>query len=106
MEAQHIIAYRAIVREVNKASSQVTRNGTIASSFRAVFEARRRGDHSEHFDHDVGNVITFLQSQRMHKALLERYNPLHDLTAEQRIHATARRVGLDMPDTVQGDEKK
>jgi hypothetical protein len=29
--------------------------------------------------------------------LLDRYNPLFDLTAEERIHATARRVGLDMP---------
>jgi ATP synthase assembly factor FMC1 len=29
--------------------------------------------------------------------LLERYNPLFDLTAEERIEATARRVGLNMP---------
>ena len=29
--------------------------------------------------------------------LLERYNPLHDMTQEERVHATARRVGLDTP---------
>ena len=34
--------------------------------------------------------------------LLERYNPLIDLTGEERIEATARRVGLDMPETVKG----
>jgi len=34
--------------------------------------------------------------------LLDRYNPLIDLTAEERIEATARRVGLDMPETVKG----
>lgn len=33
------------------------------------------------------------------QALLDRYNPLIDLTAEERIEATARRVGLDMPET-------
>lgn len=31
------------------------------------------------------------------QTLLERYNPLVDLTAEERIEATARRVGLNMP---------
>jgi hypothetical protein len=35
------------------------------------------------------------------KELLERYNPLFDLTAEERIEATARRVGLNMPETPQ-----
>jgi ATP synthase assembly factor FMC1 len=29
--------------------------------------------------------------------LLERYNPLFDLTAKERIEATARRVGFNMP---------
>jgi len=59
--------------------------------------------------------VTFVRSQREHKVvcglfradtadffsamqtLLERYNPLVDLTAEERIEATARRVGLNMP---------
>jgi len=35
--------------------------------------------------------------------LLERYNPLIDLTAEERIEATARRVGLNMPEMARGD---
>jgi hypothetical protein len=31
--------------------------------------------------------------------LLDRYNPLVDLTAKERIEATAHRVGLNMPVT-------
>jgi len=46
---------------------------------------------------DAENAALFLRSQRMYKTLLDRYNPLHDLTAEEHIKATARRVGLDMP---------
>ena len=37
--------------------------------------------------------------------LLERYNPLVDLTSEERIEATARRVGLNMPVTGGGEEQ-
>ena len=33
------------------------------------------------------------------QTLLDRYNPVVDLTAEERIEATARRVGLNMPVT-------
>jgi hypothetical protein len=29
--------------------------------------------------------------------LLKRYNPIADMTEEEKIHATARRVGLDTP---------
>lgn len=42
-------------------------------------------------------MALFLKSQRTYKTLLDRYNPLRDLTAEEHIKATARRVGLDMP---------
>ena len=39
------------------------------------------------------------------KELLDRYNPLHDLSTEQRVKATARRVGLDIPVEHQGGGK-
>jgi hypothetical protein len=29
--------------------------------------------------------------------LLERYNPTHGMTVQERTHLTARRVGLDLP---------
>ncbi|KIL70115.1 hypothetical protein M378DRAFT_68013, partial [Amanita muscaria Koide BX008] len=46
---------------------------------------------------DLENALVFLRSQREHKVLLHRYNPSFDYTSEERIKATANRVGLDMP---------
>ncbi|KAI0254279.1 hypothetical protein BJV78DRAFT_1121729 [Lactifluus subvellereus] len=88
-------AYRAILREIYKASisPRSTRGRATALNFRAVLESTKATD----FDSSTQNAITFLRSQRMYKTLLDRYNPLIDLTAEERIEATARRVGLNMP---------
>lgn len=86
-------------------------------NFRAVLESTKSSD----FDVVTQNNITFLRSQRMYKVshvlvvlshtsltfaktLLDRYNPLVDLTAEERIEATARRVGLNMPITSQDNK--
>lgn len=44
-----------------------------------------------------------MRSQKMYNVLLERYNPTHAMSQEERVQATARRVGLDMP--VEQDEK-
>ncbi|KAI0699400.1 hypothetical protein BC835DRAFT_1267844 [Cytidiella melzeri] len=97
--------YRSILREFNKASTsaRATRNKVISSNIRALFEKQREGEERERFLYDMQNFKTFMQSQRIHKELLERYNPLHDLNTEERIKATARRVGLDMP--VQAENK-
>lgn len=46
------------------------------------------------------NMVEFLKASRNHKDLLKRYNPLSDQTPEERVKATARRVGLDVPKTV------
>ncbi len=40
------------------------------------------------------------------KTLLDRYNPLVDLTAKERIEATGRRVGLNMPISPQDNKAK
>ncbi|KAH9844013.1 uncharacterized protein C8Q71DRAFT_730918 [Rhodofomes roseus] len=98
-------AYRSVVRELNRAltSAPATRSKTIAKNFRAVIENGRQSN-PQHFDHDLANALTFMRSQRMHKMLLERYNPLHDMSTEERVKATARRVGLDMPVRENGGE--
>ncbi|EKM59720.1 uncharacterized protein PHACADRAFT_181691 [Phanerochaete carnosa HHB-10118-sp] len=102
MSLSSVQTYRSIVREINRATHAAcqaiaprpTRNPAIASNFRRLFEHGKGG---EPFAYDMQNALTFMHSQRMHKALLDRYNPLHDLTTEEQIKATARRVGLDMP---------
>lgn len=45
----------------------------------------------------LANLELFLRSKRMHNSLMERYNPLYGMSEQDRIKATARRVGLDVP---------
>ncbi|KAJ4466535.1 YwlC protein [Lentinula aciculospora] len=86
-----------LLRELKKSSVPPHKiNPTLASNFRKLSAQARR---SEVVLEDLRNAYIFMTSQREHKVLLDRYNPLVDLTAEERIHATARRVGLDMPIT-------
>ncbi|KAF8558912.1 hypothetical protein OG21DRAFT_1503872 [Imleria badia] len=96
MAAHTARLYRSVVREVARASisPRTQRNKDISANLRRLFE--RHGER-ETFRRDVENMVTFMRSQREHKTLVDRYNPLVDLTAEERIEATARRVGLNMP---------
>ncbi|KZP32868.1 hypothetical protein FIBSPDRAFT_1036497 [Athelia psychrophila] len=96
----HVKAYRSVLREVSKSSKapHATRDKTVTSSLRAIIAKQRTEEKEiELFNHDIQNVATFLRAQREHKILSDRYNPLVDLTAHERIVATTRRVGLDMP---------
>ncbi|KAE9410424.1 hypothetical protein BT96DRAFT_805379 [Gymnopus androsaceus JB14] len=97
MLSQHAKAYRSLLRELKKSSLPPHKiNPALSSNFRNLAEKARNSDAV--FE-DLRNAIIFMTAQREHKVLLDRYNPLFDLTAEERIHATARRVGLDMPIT-------
>lgn len=42
-------------------------------------------------------AVQYLKAQRMYGTLLERYNPGADMSEEDRVRLTARRVGMDMP---------
>ncbi|KAF8974283.1 hypothetical protein BDZ97DRAFT_1772814 [Flammula alnicola] len=91
--------YRGLLRELRQSITPPRKvNKTIIAHFRSIAERIGKEDNS-HAHQDYENAILFLRSQREHKRLLERYNPLFDLTAQDRIKATARRVGLDMPVT-------
>jgi ATP synthase assembly factor FMC1, mitochondrial len=42
--------------------------------------------------------VQYVQAQRMHAVLLERYNPgINNPDQEERIRLTARRVGMELP---------
>jgi len=105
MSEQRVL-YRRIVREVGKASVQPRqkRNNEILRNFRVAFQQRANSKNSQEYAQDVENFTTFLSSNTQYKTLMERYNPLFDLTAEERIEATARRVGLNMPKTAEKSE--
>ncbi|KAI0637863.1 hypothetical protein C8Q77DRAFT_1153565 [Trametes polyzona] len=104
--AQHRSAYRALVREVNRASiySRPARPKTVSAHIRSIFEDPQSSKDSARFLHDMRNAATFMRSQRMHKTLLERYNPLLGISTEERVKKTAHRVGLDMPVTPKDEE--
>ncbi|KAF5370041.1 hypothetical protein D9758_001109 [Tetrapyrgos nigripes] len=89
--------YREALRELKKASLPPHKiNPALSSNFRALAEKSRQ---SNAILEDLGSGVAFMRAQREYQSLLARYNPLIDLTAEERIEATAHRVGLNMPKT-------
>lgn len=52
--------------------------------------AQRRLEEAEQYLH-------YLIAQRTYTTLLERYNPGMNMTEEERVRLTARRVGMDLP---------
>ncbi|KAK7049581.1 hypothetical protein VNI00_005612 [Paramarasmius palmivorus] len=87
-------AYRSILRELRKASVQ---NGKISRSLSSNFRALASQANSESKVQELQDCLLFLRSQRQYNELLERYNPTIEYTSEERVEATARRVGLNMP---------
>ncbi|KAF8165402.1 hypothetical protein B0H34DRAFT_689061 [Crassisporium funariophilum] len=96
MRSEQATLFRGLLRELQQSVAPPrTVNKTIIANFRAITEKYQKDD--KKVAQDIDNGILFLRSQREYKRLLERYNPLFDLTAEERIEATARRVGFNMP---------
>ncbi|PFH51460.1 hypothetical protein AMATHDRAFT_142531 [Amanita thiersii Skay4041] len=99
MVPRHVQLYRSILSEVKKsATTPGKRNRAITAQLRAIAEKGRQPENTQTLQ-DLQNALLFFRSQREYKVLLHRYNPTLDLTSEERIKATANRVGLDMPVT-------
>ncbi|KAF8639666.1 hypothetical protein AX17_000930 [Amanita inopinata Kibby_2008] len=97
MVARHAQLYRGILNELKKSAVNPSKkNRQVITHVRSVAEKCRQSA-NVHGLKDLENALLFLHSQREHKALLHRYNPSYDYTSEERIKATANRVGLDMP---------
>ncbi|WFD42214.1 hypothetical protein MPSI1_000855 [Malassezia psittaci] len=45
----------------------------------------------------LANLELFLRSKSVYNKLMERYNPLYGMSEQERIKASARTVGLDVP---------
>ncbi|KAJ7047431.1 hypothetical protein C8F04DRAFT_1058809 [Mycena alexandri] len=89
------IHYRAALRELRaSAVSPGKLNKSLATNFRSVIEKQQHA--SGKYD-DIENALLFMRSQRIHKVLLERYNPTGKYTSDERLRATTRRVGLELP---------
>lgn len=61
--------------------------------------AQRRIGEAEEF-------IKYLAGQRMYTTLVERYNPGMNMTQEDRVRLTARRVGMDLPLDMRGNGRE
>ncbi|KAF8913844.1 YwlC protein [Gymnopilus junonius] len=97
MLSERATLYRRLLRELRQSLNLERKvNREIMARFRSIAETVGK-EGQVNARQDIENAVLFFRSQREHKQLLERYNPLFDLTAEERIKATARRVGLDMP---------
>lgn len=55
---------------------------------------------------EAEQYIQYLKAQRMYTTLLERYNPGMNMTEEDRVRLTARRVGMDLPPELEGGSGK
>ncbi|KAI9678843.1 MAG: hypothetical protein M1817_005903 [Caeruleum heppii] len=109
--------YRALLRELPSAPKPLTssaspgllttntssppppRSQSIHAHLRRTFsppgtQQRTRPEEAE-------EVLAYLRAQRTYLSLLERYNPGMDLSEEERVRLSARRVGMNLP--VQGE---
>lgn len=55
---------------------------------------------------EAEQYITYLAGQRMYTTLVERYNPGMNMTDEDRVRLTARRVGMDLPLDMRGNGRE
>ncbi|KAG7529140.1 hypothetical protein FFLO_05781 [Filobasidium floriforme] len=94
-------SYRSALREINKSAIQPRgrRNQAVLGMLRSVYEEKRSAGSGEdkQFTRDLNELTQFVKAGRLHTELLIRYNPLQGLSTEDRVTATAKRVGLSSP---------
>ncbi|WVR08345.1 hypothetical protein IAU60_005398 [Kwoniella sp. DSM 27419] len=96
--------YRSLLREVRLASKQprATRNPTVTRHVRTLVDT---ASDKQALERILVETRDFLRANRIHADLLKRYNPIHGMSEEERIKATARRVGLDTPLEFKADKE-
>ncbi|GAA5844063.1 hypothetical protein JCM11251_003012 [Rhodosporidiobolus azoricus] len=95
--------YRQTLRQyvANSIHPRAGRSPSIPQHLRIFFESGRSikagSEDAKRFTTDVENMVLFLKARRLHKELVDRYNPTHDMSEAERIEKTANRVGLTSP---------
>lgn len=54
----------------------------------------------------LNNITLLIRNTRVHGELLARYNPVYGKSEQERIRATANRVGLEVPNLYEDAEKQ
>ncbi|ORX38053.1 hypothetical protein BD324DRAFT_624319 [Kockovaella imperatae] len=91
--------YRSLLREVRLAAKKPRRqrgSGT-EKQFRTMISASSLEGQTGKVDKMLIEARDYLRSSRIHAELLKRYNPTLGMTDAEKVHAAARRVGLDTP---------
>ncbi|KAL1409456.1 hypothetical protein Q8F55_003439 [Vanrija albida] len=88
--------YRSLLRELRLTSNQprAKRNPVVAIHVRQLVDG---AESQAALDRTLTEARDFLRSSRIYDELIKRYNPTHGMSQDERVHASARRVGLDTP---------
>ncbi|KZW03961.1 hypothetical protein EXIGLDRAFT_758272 [Exidia glandulosa HHB12029] len=86
----------SLLREAVVHSNKAADKQRFTNHLRALF--RNAAANEQELTTAANNAAVFLRAQRLHRELLERYNPTINLTSEEHLAATAHRVGLRLTD--------
>ncbi|KJX95454.1 putative ras guanyl-nucleotide exchange factor protein [Zymoseptoria brevis] len=98
--------YRRLLRELPARTPSLLANPSpMQKHIRADFSASTDSASLQHQAtkpverrlEEAEEYVKYLAGQRMYTTLIERYNPGMNMTEEDRVRLTARRVGMDLP---------
>ena len=93
--------YRQLLRELPSRSPSILANPSpMQKHIRSDISTSDSQPQANQFQRKIEEGEQFLQylkAQRMYTTLLERYNPGMNMAEEDRVKATGRRVGMEMP---------
>lgn len=92
---QQLHIYRQLLREVNRQFTSVNNNRAWAIQLRLQWKAATASSKSQKVTIAAQNVLSYLMNNRKYKDLLAEFNP--KMPESDRIEKTARRVGLQAP---------
>ncbi|KAG9295241.1 hypothetical protein G9A89_000064 [Geosiphon pyriformis] len=98
---QHpLITFRHLLREVNSQFTKLNKNPLWRNELFRAFRQKgyvKNDAKKEQLLRDAQNVLTFLESNRKFRELLDKANPTHKQSVQERVEMTAHRVGLELP---------
>lgn len=107
--------YRRILRELPARSPSLLANPSpMQKHIRADFSSDSPTQSLQHQAskplerrlHEAEQYVKYLAGQRMYTTLVERYNPGMDMSDEERVRLSARRVGMNLPVDGRGDGRE
>jgi len=94
--------YRRLLRELPSRKPSILANPSpIQTTIRSQFATTSSTSTSASIPVDAAateQILQYLKAQRTYMTLVERYNPGMNMTEEDRVRMTARRVGMDLPE--------